>query len=121
MNHRLIPAVAILMAGLLCVSGCTTYKPIAPADVGGYDEIRLKTTDGKREYLREPRTVADTIVGLRSSGDTLRVSLRRVEEVSVGKLSVGKTVVMTTAIAVSVAALGFAIFAATDPCMAAGC
>lgn len=88
------------LAAFVLQAGCTTYTLIEPTEVGEYDVIRLKTTDGNQEDLRTPGTVADTIVGLRSSGDTLRVSFRRVEEVSVGKVDVWKTVAVGVAVLV---------------------
>ena len=103
----------LLLVGLvgfaITQTGCMSYTQIEPADVADYGEIRITTTtNGREETLWEPRIQADTLIGLRGSGDTLRIPLDRLETVEAGGTDAGKTAGLMLGL-VGVAALSMAV------------
>lgn len=79
------------LVGFVVQTGCMTYKPVAPATVADHEEIRIATTDGRSEFLWEPQIRSDTLIGLRASGDTLRVALERLRTVEASGTDALKT------------------------------
>lgn len=97
------------LASFVLQAGCMSYTQIEPADVADYGEIRITTTTNEREEtLWEPRIQADTLIGLRGSGDTLRIPLDRLETVEAGGTDAGKTAGLMLGL-VGVAALSMAV------------
>ena len=57
-------AASLLLVGLfLWVTGCSTYTQIQPAEVADHYQVRVTTTDGERETIKNPRVEADKITG----------------------------------------------------------
>jgi len=105
MRHRLHPAVATVVVVALCQAACVSWTQIEPADVGDYDEVRITRPTGDKESLWDPHTAGDTLVGIQASGDTLRMSLSRVQEIRVGTGQTAKIIVGVAAAALTVAAV----------------
>jgi hypothetical protein len=101
----------LLMTGLagflITQTGCVSYTQIQPTHVGDYEEIRITWPTGDKENLWYPHTAADTLVGIRASGDTLRTSLERIDVISVGRTDWAKTGGLLAGLSV----IGFAVFA----------
>lgn len=104
-NHGLL---LIGLSGFALQTGCMTYKQIEPADVVDYGEILIATTDGREEFLWEPQIRMDTLIGLRASGDTLRIPLERLQIVEASKTDAVKTVGLIVGIGAVVGAVWFA-------------
>jgi len=90
-----------------------SYTQIDPGDVSHYDEIRITRVTGEKEHLWNPHTAADTLVGIRTSGDTLRMSLAWVQEISVGQTDGAKTAGLIVGIVVVVVGVSAAVIAVT--------
>jgi hypothetical protein len=113
----------LLLVGLvefvITQTGCMSYTQIQPTDAWLYDEVRIEWVTGERENLWYPNTVADTLVAVRASGDTLYASLEEIDEISVGYSDGGKTAalvggVIALGVAISVAAFALSDFCALD-------
>jgi hypothetical protein len=82
-----------------------SYRQIDPADLSGFEEVRITTTSGKQETLREPREVADTLTGLTAYGDPTRIPVADIEEIAVGEKDTWKTVAFVAGVVVATAAV----------------
>ena len=105
-----MPWKCCLIAGLasfVLQAGCMSYQRIELGDAWRYDEVRIERSTGQKENLRNPHTAGDTLVGIRASGDTLRMSLGMVHEISVGRTDWAKTGGLIGGIVV----VSFAVFA----------
>ena len=99
-------AVSRALVGLFVwVTGCTSYHQIELAEVADHGKVRVTTTDGERETVREPRVEADSIKGL---GEKVRpdvkeraprsIPLDQVETLEATHVSAGKTVGLTVGV-----------------------
>jgi len=113
MRHGLHPVVATVMVMSLCQTACMSYTQIEPADVGDYDKVRITRHTGDKESLRDPHTAGDTLTGIRSNGDTLRMSVSRVQEFSVGETHEGRTAALLGGVILVTAAVGLVLLAVT--------
>jgi hypothetical protein len=113
----------LVMIGLIAFglqTACMSYKQIEPANVADYGEVRVMMTNDRRESLRDPELQADTLVGLRGSGNTLRIPLPSIQLIEGGKKSVAKTAGLVLGIAATGAvifAAAMAITVASEPCL----
>ena len=99
---------SLLLAGLTVFAlqtACMSYTWIEPSSVADYGEIRITTTSQPDVPLWKPRLQADTLIGLRASGDTLRVPLERVQGIEAGKTDTAKTVGLVLGMGVIAAAV----------------
>ena len=56
--------VSLALVGLfVCVTACSTYTQIEIGEVSDHHQVRVTTTDGERETIRDPRVEAESIVG----------------------------------------------------------
>lgn len=104
------------LAGFVLQTACVSYKQIEPADAWLYDEVRVEWMTGGRENLWYPNTVGDSLVAVRASGDTLRRSLERIDEISSVRRDAVKTAALVGGVIVLMAAISLAAFAASDFC-----
>jgi hypothetical protein len=96
--------VSLALVGLFAwVTACTSYTQIEPGEVADHDRVRVETTDGEKETLRDPRVEADSVKGLREkAGDRVPVSIP-VDQI-VGLQAVGTDEGRTAVTVVSVVA-----------------
>jgi hypothetical protein len=101
-----------------------SYRPIEPADVGSFNEVRVILVNDREESCFQPSIEADTLRGNRASGADLAIPLDRVAEIQGGKVDAAKTVglVLASVVVVTVVAfVGLMIIAASDPCFGLSC
>jgi len=56
--------VSLALVGLFVwVSACTTYTQIGLNEVADHEKIRVTTSDGERDIIRDPRVDGDSIKG----------------------------------------------------------
>jgi hypothetical protein len=67
-----------------------SYRPIDPADVGSYREVRVILVDDRTETCFEPSIEADTLRGIGLSGSALTIPLGRVAEIQKGNVDAKK-------------------------------
>jgi len=54
----------LALVGLfIWVTACTSYKQIQLGEIADYGKVRVTTTIGERQTIREPRVEADSIRG----------------------------------------------------------
>jgi hypothetical protein len=74
------------------------------------------TTRDHIETLREPHIQAETLTGLRTSGDSLRISLEKIAAMEAGKKDALNTVgLITEMVAIGAAVFVAAVAIAFDP------
>ena len=57
--------VSLALVGLFVWTlGCTSYRQIEPSEVADHGKVRVTTTDGYRQTVREPQVEADSIKGI---------------------------------------------------------
>jgi len=57
------PASLALVGLFVWPTGCSTYTQIEPAEVADHYQVRVTTTDGERQTIKNPRVEADRITG----------------------------------------------------------
>ena len=110
-------AVSLALVGLFVwLTACSSYSQIGLAEVADHGKVRVTTTDGERETIRDPAVEADSIKGLGKKvgvGVSHRVSLAipldRVTELEAVGTEIG-TVFTVIGFAVLTAAAAVGIF-----------
>ena len=66
--------VSLALVGLFVwVTGCTSYTQIGIGDVADHGKVRVTTTDGERETIRDPELDGDAVKGLERDERRVRV------------------------------------------------
>jgi len=99
------------MVGSLLFASCMSYKQIEPGEVSDYGQIRITTNLGYQEFLWAPQVQADTLIGRRSSGNTLRVRLNNIRQIEASVMDGAKTAALVGGI-VATAFLAYVVIIA---------
>ena len=110
--------VSLALVGLFVwVTACASYTQIQLSDISNHDVVRVTTTTGERRTYTLPRVEAERVVGQneRSTPVAQVASLEAVGTDEVATLALAAGVVLVGA------AIGLAIWAASDPCFGLSC
>ena len=116
-------SVSLALVGLFVwVTACTSYKQIELSEVADYGKVRVTTTDGERNTVREPRVEADSVKGLgeRIRADVqdrapLSISFDQIETLEATHVSAGKTVGLVVGVIAGLLALAAILYEGSHP------
>lgn len=113
-------AVSLALVGLfMWQTGCMSYQRIEIAELPDFDEVRVTVDYGAKYDLRGPRVESDTLYGLGEYFTAIPMS--EVANIEARQSDTGATIALGLGGVLVGAAIGLAIWAASDPCVGLSC
>ena len=108
--------VSLALVGLFVwVTGCMSYQRIEIAELPDFDEVQVTVDYGAKYDLRGPRVESDTLYGLGEHVSAIPMS--EVAKIEARQSDTGATIALGLGVVLVGAAVGLAIWAASDPCV----
>lgn len=105
--------VLIGLAGFVVETGCTARWQVDPGDAWLHDELRVEWSTDEMVSLRNPDAVGDTLGGVRAVGDTQRIALEQVDEITVARTDGVKSAALVGGVIVLAVGISLAVLAAS--------